>query len=149
MTLKSTDINNQTGLFIATYEIGKPQPGAPMFKLQTSVFTPDRTVNGLGHIHQETNPPVNVVTQMQGTFTYMTVMPNNTHILVVLNGYANNNNPTNTTFSTTQQPNCELRMILNDDWKTGTATYRYRDTQGTWHEVENTPVNLVPGKTLT
>ena len=149
MTLKATDINNRTGLFIATYEIGKPMPGAPMFRLQMSVYTPDKTVTGLGHITQETNPPLNVVTQMNGTFTYMTVMPDNTHILVVLNGYPNVHMPPHGGIGPVLQPNADVRMVLNDDWKTGTATYRYQDAQGTWHEVENTPVTLVPGKTLT
>lgn len=46
------------------------------------------------------------------------------------------------------QPNFELRMVLSEDWKSGTANYKYQDSHQVWHEVKDAPVNLVPAAVL-
>jgi hypothetical protein len=45
-------------------------------------------------------------------------------------------------------PNVDLRMVVTEDWKSGTANYKYCDDQGNWHEITNAPVKLVPCESL-
>ena len=75
--------NQPTGLFPVSYEIGTEKPGAPRFTVHFLVYTPGKTMNGAGIITQAINPPLEVATQLHGDFSYMTVMPKNTHILVI------------------------------------------------------------------
>src|SRR5512140_347016 len=63
------------GLFIATYDIGTGALGAPNFHLGITVNTPDKTLSGAGRITQPVNPPVDVSTQLQGTYTPMWITP--------------------------------------------------------------------------
>lgn len=50
---KQSDTN--AGLFIVSYEIGGNMSGAPLFKVNFSVYTPGETVSGIGHITQASN----------------------------------------------------------------------------------------------
>ena len=34
-------------------------------------------------------------------------------------------------------------MQLSDDWQSGTATFKYMDCEGKWHERANQPVDKV------
>ena len=129
----------QVGLFPVSYEIGGNMPGAPLFKVNLVVFTPARTVNGAGHITQATNPPLDVQTSLFGQYTYMTVMPNNSHILVTALGHPTTLGPG----TPVSPPNVQLRMVLSSDWKSGTANYEYLGSNRQWHRVDNAPVKLV------
>lgn len=132
----------KTGLFIVTYDIGTGQAGALNCHLGLAVNTVDKTVNGAGRITQAVNPPLDVRTNLQGSFTYMTVMPKQTHILVVATGTpAIHWNPSAGT-GPALPTNFELRMVLDADWKSGTAYYKYLGTDGAWHEVSDVPVKL-------
>jgi hypothetical protein len=45
-------------------------------------------------------------------------------------------------------PNAELRMVLSEDWRSGTANYKYQDSNGNWHQIADAPVKMVSGNTL-
>jgi hypothetical protein len=121
------------GLFLARFEIGGDLPGAPLLAVTMTVSTPQQTLTGMSRVTQAVNPPVDVTSKLDGDYTYMTVMPNNTHILVVANGYP---------ALPVLQPNLQLRMVLDKDWQSGTANYRY-EVDGVWHEVTDAPVKQV------
>ncbi len=135
------------GLFIATYEIGGNMPGAPLCKLHLTVNTPSESVHGVGKITQAINPPLDISTKVDGTFSYMCTMSNCT-ILVVATGYPIVKWPSSAGVGPVIPPNFDLRMVLEDDWKSGTANYKYMDADGNWHSIENAPVKLVDADTL-
>jgi hypothetical protein len=130
--------SEQVGLFPVCYEIGGNVPGAPLFRVNLVVFTPAKTVNGAGHIIQATNPPLDVQTILVGQYTYMTVMPNNSSILVTAIGHPAVLGPGTPVL----QPNVQLRMILSADWKSGTANYEYEGSNHQLHTIDNAPVKL-------
>ena len=141
------------GLFPVCYKIGGQMPGAPLFKVSLLVYTPGKTVSGYGVITQAVNPPLRIVTKLHGDFTYMTVMPRNVHILVTATGYPDVRWPIHGGVGPVILPNVDLRMVLTEDWKSGTANYKYVDADGVWHEINDAPVTIVdcedikPGKT--
>jgi hypothetical protein len=143
---KKTEV--MTGLFIVSYDIGGNMPGAPLFKVNLSVFTPGETVHGIGHITQATNPPLDVATKLSGQYTYMCVMPESCHILVTATGYPVIKWPQGGGVGPVIPPNVELRLVLSEDWKSGTANYKYRDGSGNWDEITNAPVKMVSANTL-
>jgi len=134
----------RTGLFIVCYEIGGNMPGAPLFKVSLGVYTPGETVSGLGHITQAVNPPLDIGTRIHGQYTYMCVMPKTCHILVTAIGYPVIKWPSGGGIGPVIPPNVDLRMVLAEDWKSGTANYKYLDNEGNWHEIKDAPVKLVP-----
>lgn len=134
----------ETGLFLVSYEIGGHMPGAPLFGVSFTVYTPGETVSGIGHITQATNPPLDIGTDLSGQFTYMCVMPKNCHILITATGYPVVKWPQGGGIGPVIPPNTELRMVVSEDWKSGTANYKYLDGGGNWHEVKDAPVKSVP-----
>lgn len=138
--IKSNGTSAKTGLFPVAYKIGGNMPGAPTFITHLVVYTPGRRVSGFGTITQAVNPPLNVETKLEGSFTYMTVMPKQTSILVTATGYPAISWPVHVGVGPVLTGNVELRMVLSGDWKTGTANYSYLDAQGKWHEVTDAPV---------
>ena len=136
------------GLFLACYEIAGDKPGAPLFKVHLSVYTPAKTVTGHGQITQAINPPLDIATKLDGSYTYMTVMPRNVHILITAAGYPILHWPPWGGVGPVIPPNVELRMVLEEDWKSGTANYKYVDDNSNWHEIEGAPVKAVPCNTL-
>jgi hypothetical protein len=132
----------RTGLFPVSYEIGAGKPGAPRFTVHLLVYTPGKTVNGAGLITQTINPPLEEATVLHGDFTIMTVMPKNTHILVTATGFPPIHGAMQGGINPAIQPNTKLRMILDEDWRTGTANFSYLH-DGKWHEVENASVHLI------
>jgi hypothetical protein len=138
----------KTGLFLACYEIGGDMPGAPLFKLNLGVYTPAETVSGIGHITQAISPPLDIGTKLEGKYTYMCVMPKSCHILITATGHPMIKWPQGAGIGPVIPPNVDLRMVVTEDWKSGTANYNYCDDQGKWHEITNAPVKLVPCKSL-
>jgi len=139
------------GLFIACYDIGGNMPGAPLLNVHLSVNTPAETVTGLGHITQSIHPPLEITTHLDGSYTYMTVMPRNVHILVTATGYP----PIHWSCPLPYcgpgpviLPNVDLRMVLKEDWKSGTANYKYVDDNGNWQNIEGAPVKAVSCNTI-
>lgn len=141
-------VEAMTGLFIVSYEIGGNMPGAPLFNVNFSVYTPGETVSGIGHITQSINPPLDIATNLSGQYTYMCVMPDSCHILINTLGYPIIKWPQGGGIGPVIMPNVELRMVVGEDWKGGTANYKYQDGNGNWHEVTNAPVRMIPGASL-
>jgi hypothetical protein len=125
--------NGDIGLFIVAYEIGTGLLGAPGLVVHLAVNTPAETIGGQARLTQAVNPPLNIDVQLSGDFTYMTVMPDNTHILVVLSSVTPNLNG----------QGLELRMVLTN-WTSGTANYKYsKELPGNWTSVTDVPVRLI------
>ncbi|MGD8782762.1 MAG: DUF1842 domain-containing protein [Ignavibacteria bacterium] len=131
--------DTKTGLFPVCYRIGGNMPGAPTFNVHLMVYTPDKRVNGFGEITQAISPPLEVPTHILGSYTYMTVMPDITHILVTATGYPPIQWPPHGGIGPAIPSNVELRMVLSNDWSTGTAQYKYF-ANGSWHETPDAPV---------
>jgi hypothetical protein len=89
------------------------------------------------------NPALNVPTTLEGDYTYMTVMPNETHILVVANGTG----PIGLT-TPLEGPNTKLRMVLESDWASGTANFSYVDNNGRWQDVTDAKVTILQAVAL-
>lgn len=140
--------DTKTGLFLATFDIGKAQPGAPLLRLNLSVYAPGETLNGVAHLTQATKPPLDQASDVKGQYTYMCVMPKQCHILVTAQGYPIIKWPQHAGIGPVILPNFELRMVLSEDWKSGTANYKYLDSNQKWHEVKDAPVTLVPAAVL-
>ncbi len=138
-----------TGLFNINYQVGGDKPGAPLFRLNLGVYTPAETLSGVGHITQAVSPPLDMGTSVQGNYTYMCVMPDNCHILITATGYPIIKWPKHGGVGPVIPPNCDLRMVVTDDWKTGTANYKYFDPEGNWHEVTNAPVKIIEIEKIT
>lgn len=136
------------GLFIVSYQIGSNMPGAQTFTINLSVYTPGETVSGIGHIFQATNPPLNIATNLSGQYTYMTVMPQHSHILVTASGTQIIKWPQGAGVGPVLPTNVELRMVLDEDWQSGTANYKFLDNEGNWREVTNAPVTIQVNKTI-
>jgi hypothetical protein len=132
-----------SGTFLACYQIGNDMPGAPLFTVHLIVSTPNEAVNGMGEVTQTTNPPLDLSTKLTGNFTYMTVMPQNTHILVTLTGYPNVHWSPSWGIGPVLLPNTTLQMVLTDDWKSGTANFTYTDENGS-QTITNVPVKSIP-----
>lgn len=137
------EIEENVGLFPVCYNIGGQMSGAPLFKVSLLVYAPDKTVSGYGVITQAVNPPLRIKTKLSGDFTYMTVMPKNVHILVTATGHPSVHWPSHAGIGPVILPNVELRMVLTEDWKSGTANYKYVDKKGNWHEINDAPVTIV------
>ena len=133
----------ETGLFIVSYLVGNEMPGAPLLHLDLMVSTPNKEVSGRGVVTQAINPPLNVVSKVSGDFTYMTVMPKNTHILVVLTGYPVIKWPIHGGIGPVIPPNLQVRMVLNEDWQEGIANFTYVDDNGVSHVIDAVPVKKV------
>ena len=135
--------SEKTGLFLACYRIETPGIGGPVLSLNLTVNTPAETVHGVGKITQTTNPPLDIATKLDGSFTYMTVMPDITHILVTASGYPIIHWPPYGGIGPVILPNVELRMVLDKDWKSGTANYKYRYNDDEWKSIKDAKVQLV------
>lgn len=116
----------ETGMFLLPLEAGTGKAGAISLTFNLGVSTPNRRVGGVAGAFQSTNPPLNIHFDINGDYTYMTVMPHNTHILVVLEG----NNQ------------LKGRMVLESNWQTGTGTFSFVDENGKQYTLENVPVKL-------
>ena len=135
--------SQKTGLFIACYRIDTPIIGGPVFNLNLTANTPEETVHGIGVVTQKSiNPQLEIKTQLIGNFTYMTIMPDITHILVTTAGYPIIRWPPYGGIGPVLLTNVQLQMVLNKDWKSGTANYKYLDQQGDWKSINNAVVKL-------
>jgi len=132
----------QVGLFLVRWDIGAALPGAPTFVLSGTVDTVRNLFNGACRMSQAINPPPDFSSNVQGTISYMTVMPDQTHILVVATGTTIQTLPPPAILSFTTT-NLNLRMILSDDWTIGVAHVQYF-FNNRWNDLENVPVHLDP-----
>lgn len=135
---------SENEVFVASYKIGNGLRGAKEFIVNLLVSRVDNSVVGKGHIFQPTSQSRNVYTELNGTFNYQCTMKN-CHIMLNLQGY---------------QPypgippvgmdlhNVTLRVLLNEDWKSGVAFYSYINDDGVWVEEENQRVTLLDAKQI-
>jgi hypothetical protein len=130
------------GLFIGSWEIGTMLPGAPLLTIHLALAASTCTVTGLGQITQATNPPLNVTSRLDGDYTYMTVMPDASHILITVTGYPVLNLPPGSGIGPAIAPNLNLRMVLDSDWQRGTATFSYLAPDGTWQRIESATAHI-------
>lgn len=130
--------DTREGLFPVGYRIGNDMPGAPLFTVHLVVDTPKESVGGAGVVTNTANPALDIHTTLRGDFTYMTVMPDTTHILLVLNGEG----PLGT-ITPLSGPNVRLRAVLSGDWKSGTANYSYSEDGSHWHTINDAPMELL------
>lgn len=143
--------NQNVGLFPANFRITAGSPEQPIvggvnLMLSLMVYTPNKTVTGFAKITQTTNPPLDEASKVSGEYTYMTVMPNTSHILVTASGYPNINWNPNWGVGPQLQPNFELRMVLESDWQSGRASFKFRDASGKWVEENNFYVEAIDVK---
>lgn len=134
----------KTGLFPICYEIGGDKPGAPLFKVSFLVYTPDEKISGFGEITQAVSPPLDIKTKLEGSYTYMTVIPRNVHILITATGYPPIHWPSHGGIGPVIPPNVDLRIVVGEDWQSGTANYKYQTGIDKWNEVKDAPVKIVP-----
>ncbi|WP_437949534.1 DUF1842 domain-containing protein [Sorangium sp. So ce296] len=135
-----TNTPSRTGLFLVNYDIGTLAIGSPNLTLSLTVNTVHKLVNGFGQITQAVSPPLDLHTRVDGSFTYMTVMPDVTHILVVATGYPPVQWPPGGGIGPVLQPNFELRMVLDKGWQGGTASYSFVEASGRRVEIEKAVV---------
>lgn len=131
--------STQTGLFIVSYKIGTGAMGAPTLTLALTVNTTNQTLSGLGEITQAVNPPVDVLTRLEGTYTEMIIM-DVARVVVEAKGYPAW--PVGAGIGPVFQPNFNLHMVL-EGWQSGTATYSYLNAEGEWVNVANVPVEMI------
>ena len=100
-------------IFTAHYQIGNGLPGGVNFDVNLLVASEDKSIVGKGHIFQAINPPLNVVSDLNGSFNYQCTM-RDCHIMVTLQGY----HPyLGIAPLGADLHNVTLNILLNDDWK--------------------------------
>lgn len=131
------------GLFIGCFQVGGNMAGAATVNLHLGFNAPTQAVSGLAQVTQAVNPPLNMASNVDGAYSVMTVMPNNTHIQVRLTGTPPVYFPPGTGIGPVIPSNLDMVMVLNKDWKTGDAQYQYRSGLGDWVKVDSAPVKQV------
>jgi hypothetical protein len=143
----SIQAENQQGMFRVSYYItqkilGQTKLGSATLRVDLIINGPEKTVNGIANVYQPTNPPVNVVSHLNGEWSYLSHV-NDSHALILVDGFD---------LSTIQfggQPfehkNLTLRIAISDDWQSGTASFNYL-YEGEWYEVEYAEVALLEGE---
>lgn len=134
----------KTGLFHLCLEAGTGAPGAQHMLMNLGVYTPQKTISGIGHLAQATNPPLGITVQLNGTYTYMCVMPKNCHIQILLTGTPIADTQPHGGPGQLPAPVISMVIVLTEDWKSGSANIKYLNSAGVWVELENVPVKQVP-----
>ena len=135
----------KTGLFIQSYQVSTGLLGAPTFELHLAVNTPQKSISGQGVVSNDSihHPPMEIYSNLCGEFSYMTVMPNKTHVLVNLKGIG-----VSSPITPLEIQNFKLTMVLESDWQKGTANYSYMNERGDWNEIKDANVIAVAVKEL-
>jgi len=137
-----TNNMKNVGLFNANYRISKGLAGGVDMNLNLTVNSVNKRVTGMAHLGQAINPPLNLISEIQGDFNYMCTMQS-CNILVVAEGFS----PFQPLIHDVPQiyRNLYLRIVLDDNWQTGVANFRYF-INNVWHEVTNAKVELITDK---
>ncbi len=115
------------GAFHVRWIIGNPTAGGQMLHVDAVVVTPSRSVSGVARLTQAISPPLDVHFDIHGPYMDVTEK----HFVLLSTNPAG---PPGTPF-------LFLGMVLNADWKSGTASYRYVIGSTTGHQ-ENVPVKI-------
>lgn len=135
-------MSTPVGIFYRAYRSTTGLPGAPALTLHFVANPREKTITGGAQVTQAINPPLDLHSNIQGEFTYMTVMPKNTHILVIASGTPATRLPIGPV-GPALPTNFDLRMVLEEDWSRGIANWRYQTADGQWHELDNVPVEAI------
>ncbi len=98
------------GTFLVSYESVNVPAGGYSLNLNLVIDAVNHKAAGIAGVTQAINPPLDVHLPVHGTVTDMTVMPKNTHHLVVLESA-----------DKLLGRHIEVRLVTSDDWQTGTA----------------------------
>lgn len=127
------------GLFNAHYRITNHLAGGVEMQLNLTVNTVNKRITGMAHISQATNPPMNIISEIQGDYNYMCTMQS-CSILVVAEGVS----PFQPMIHDVPQinKNLTLRIVMDENWQKGVANYKYC-INNEWHEVTQARVEIV------
>jgi hypothetical protein len=127
------------GLFNAHYRITNHLLGGVEMQLNLTVNTVNKRITGMAHISQATNPPMNIISEIQGDYNYMCTMQS-CSILVVAEGVS----PFQPIIRDVPQihKNLTLRIVLDENWQKGVANYKYC-INNEWHEVTQAQVEII------
>lgn len=131
------------GLFPVNYLVqpkvdGMPLLGAPVLNLQLLINAPAKTLSGIATLTQAINPPMNLISNVHGNWSYMATM-SSTHMLLVAEGQG----PSSILVHGQPQmvENLKFRASVDENWQTGVCSYEYL-YQGTWHSVEGAQMSI-------
>ncbi|WP_221796583.1 DUF1842 domain-containing protein [Oceanobacter mangrovi] len=130
------------GVFLARYRIGNQRPGSKAFELNVLVGTAAKTIAGQGRVSQDGDSAVNIQSMIAGEYQYQYGIKT-CHIMLELKG--NHPFPGVPPVGLDMQ-NISASILLNEGWKTGIASYRYKEKDGNWVDVESQPVQLLEVK---
>lgn len=127
------------GLFNAHYRITNHLAGGVEMQLNLTVNTVNKRITGMAHISQAINPPLNIISEIQGDYNYMCTMQS-CSILVVAEGVS----PFQPMIHDVPQinKNLTLRIVMDENWQKGVANYKYC-INNEWHEVTQARVEIV------
>lgn len=125
--------NTQETYFLLNLRIGESLPGGITCTLNLGVSPSIKKVDGRSVVFQAINPPLHVQSIVAGNYNYFCTM-NSCHIMIVLNGYQDTGEGC--------LKNFEARILLEDNWESGTATYSFLDG-GEWTTISNQKVTAI------
>ena len=139
----SIHAENKQGIFRLSYYLdqkilGETKLGSATLRLDIIVNGPDKTVNGIANVYQPTNPPVNVISHLNGDWSYICVNEDSKP-LIILDGF----DLSSIQFGglPMENKNLNIKISMSDDWQSGTASFSYL-YEGEWYEVEYATVGL-------
>lgn len=138
-----SQLDTSFGLFPVNYVIqpkvhGTPLLGAQVLNLRLLVNTSAKTISGIATVFQAISPPINLVSNVHGTWSYMTTM-SSTHLLIVAEGQG----PSEILIQGKPQlvENLKIRASVEENWQSGVCNYEYL-YQGTWHNVDGAQMSI-------
>lgn len=136
----SIKAKKNAGLFMANYEIRAKQATDPKIYLCLTFYLGRETVIGNADINQKGRTFISIPSYLKGDFTHICLNnQSKQQVLVTADGFLT---PDQSTFIS---PNAKIRIVLEEDWKTGVANVKFQDSDGFWKKIENALVKLVPG----
>ncbi|MGH1383140.1 DUF1842 domain-containing protein [Kordia sp.] len=125
--------NSVPNVFLLNLLIGESMPGAITCTMNLGVTPKTRTVQGRSVVFQAVNPPLHVESAVTGKYNYLCTNTS-CHIMIVVSGYTENERGS--------LKNFEARILLEDNWESGTANYSFlRD--GEWVKMSNQKVRAI------
>ncbi|GGJ89161.1 hypothetical protein GCM10010123_18390 [Pilimelia anulata] len=133
-----------SGLFIGSWRIGTHHAGAPGLVIHCTFDAASGSVHGLGRIVRgATEPPLDRSVRLDGDYTYLTVLPEASHIMLTLTGYPVLHWPAHGGTGPAAPAVLNLRLMLGADWQSGTATFQYCTADEQWHTIESAPGTVI------
>ena len=133
----------KTDVFKAKYFVGINQPLANKFIINILADTPNDNLKGKTEITIKTTPPIHIDNKLKGTYKYVCIVPDSCHILITAQGYPKYKYVDESGIERPSEPIFRLRLILSKDWKKGIANYDYKDKEGQWHSISDSPVTRI------